>query len=80
MIICRLDGLTRSAISEKLGLQKSQVWLLTSNLIAPNKVGAMAPIFMDTADSAGAFNPVGSTIGDAFAHDPRKIRGSQRHL
>lgn len=37
-------------------LQKSQVWLLTSNLIAPNKVGAAAPIFL-TALPHRAFGP-----------------------
>ncbi|HQS95286.1 MAG TPA: hypothetical protein PK823_02155 [Novosphingobium sp.] len=37
--------MTPTAIPEKIKFQKSQVWLLTSNLIAPNKVGATAPIF-----------------------------------
>ena len=42
-------GLDEGKNYDSFKLQKSQVWLLTSNLIAPNKVGATAPIFLDSA-------------------------------
>ena len=41
-----ITDLTKGKNDDSLAPSEIAVWLLTSNLIAPNKVGATAPIFL----------------------------------